>query len=77
MKTTAAYSAAASGGVAGAAVVLVTWALSLAHIEVPGEVAAAMMVLIAPMLHIVALRLGVERPAPDDTAAKPVAATPA
>ena len=51
--------AAASGGVTGAVVVLVSWALSLANITVPAEVAAAAMVIIAPVVHLIAVRLGV------------------
>ena len=50
--------AAASGGVAGAAVVIIAWALSLAHIDMPAEVAAALMVLIAPLLHLIVVRFG-------------------
>lgn len=56
--------AAASGGVAGAAVVIITWGLGLANIVVPAEVAAAMMVLVAPIIHLVAVRLGLESAAP-------------
>lgn len=62
MKNTSVSSAAASGGVTGAAVVLVTWLLSLAHIEVPAEVAASLMVILAPALHLAVVRLGVEPP---------------
>lgn len=51
---------AAAGGAAGASVVIITWALGLMHITVPAEVAAAMMVLAAPLLHLVAVRIGAE-----------------
>ena len=51
---------AAAGGAAGAAVVILTWALGLAHIVVPAEVATAMMVLGTPLLHMLAVRIGAE-----------------
>lgn len=62
--------AAASGGVSGAAVVILAWALSLVHITVPAEVAAALMVVATPLLHLVAVRIGAE-PAVDPHAATP------
>lgn len=73
--------AAASGGVVGAIVVMVTWALSLAHVTVPAEVAAAAMVVLAPIVHLIAVRLGLSpdpAPAPDAPAspAVPVVVTP-
>lgn len=52
--------AAASGGFSGAAVVVLTWALGLAHVAVPPEVAASAMVLLTPIVHLLAMRLGVE-----------------
>ena len=67
--------AAASGGVTGAVVVLVSWALSLANITVPAEVAAAAMVIIAPVVHLIAVRLGVTldpEPVPDPVPAPAV-----
>lgn len=54
--------AAASGGVTGALVVIVAWGLSLAGVTVPAEIAAAFMVVAAPIVHLVAVRLGI----PDD-----------
>lgn len=42
---------AASGGVAGAGVVVLTWALQLLHVRLPPDVAAALMVLAAPVVH--------------------------
>jgi hypothetical protein len=66
--------AAASGGIAGAAVVIVTWGLGLANIVVPAEVAAAMMVIAAPIIHLIAQRLGLEVPAPEPAPANPPAA---
>lgn len=67
--------AAASGGVTGAVVVLISWALSLANITVPAEVAAAAMVIVAPVVHMIAVRLGVTldpEPAPAPTPAPAV-----
>ena len=52
---------AASSGMAGAAVVILTWALGLLHIQVPAEVAAALLVVISPALHFAVVRLGIER----------------
>ncbi len=42
---------AASGGVAGAAVVVLTWVLGLLHVALPPDVAAALMVLATPVVH--------------------------
>jgi hypothetical protein len=70
--------AAASGGVAGAAVVIITWLLSLFHLEVPAEVAAAAMVVLTPIVHLIAVRLNVgdlSEPTPAPTPA-PVPAPP-
>jgi multisubunit Na+/H+ antiporter MnhG subunit len=81
MKSTNVSTAAASGGVAGAAVVIICWALSLAHVVVPAEVAASFMVVTAPVLHLVALRMGVEpapvAPTPTNPPTAPVTAAPA
>jgi len=62
--------AAASGGVTGALVVIVAWGLGLAGVVVPAEIAAAFMVVAAPIVHLVAVRLGI----PDDPAPAPVPA---
>jgi hypothetical protein len=51
---------AAASGVAGATVVIVTWLLGLAHVEVPAEVAAALLVVLTPLLHFSVVRLGIE-----------------
>ena len=47
---------AASGGVAGAAVVVLTWFLGLLHVALPPDVAAALMVLAAPCVHFFVTR---------------------
>jgi hypothetical protein len=62
-KNSTVATAAASGGFSGAAVVVLTWALGVMHVEVPPEVAAAAMVLLSPIVHLLAMRLGVEAPA--------------
>jgi hypothetical protein len=51
---------AASSGVAGATVVIVTWLLGLAHVQVPAEVAGAFLVVLTPVLHFAVVRLGIE-----------------
>jgi hypothetical protein len=51
---------AASSGMAGAVVVILTWALGLVHVEVPAEVAAALLVVVSPVLHFSLMRLGIE-----------------
>jgi hypothetical protein len=51
---------AASSGVAGATVVILTWTLGLLHVQVPAEVAAALLVVLSPVLHFSLVRLGVE-----------------
>ncbi len=51
---------AASSGVAGAVVVILTWTLGLLHVEVPAEVAAALLVVLSPVLHFSLVRLGIE-----------------
>jgi hypothetical protein len=48
--------AAASAGVSGAAIVVISWVLSKWHIEVPGDVSAAAMVLLSPALHYLSVR---------------------
>lgn len=45
-------SATAAGGSAGAAVVVLDWLLPVSH-QMPPDVAAALMVLLAPTLHVV------------------------
>jgi hypothetical protein len=52
---------AASSGVAGAAVVILTWGLGLLHVQVPAEVAAALLVVLSPALHVAVVKLGIER----------------
>lgn len=69
--------AAASGGVAGAATVIICWLISLAHVQVPAEVAASFMVVGAPLLHLVAMWLSpTALKEPTDVAADPIAAKP-
>lgn len=60
--TTTVATANASMGAAGAAVVIVTWALSLVHVPVPAEVAAAGMILLSPLVHFVAARIAAPKP---------------
>ena len=67
-----AATAAASGGAAGALVVLIVWALSLRGVIVPGDVAAALMVLLSVGMHYVGLRIGAA--APETAPAAPVPA---
>ena len=50
--------AAAASGVSGAAVVILVWALSLVRVTVPAEVAASIMVCLAPVIHMIALKMG-------------------
>jgi hypothetical protein len=57
-------SVSAAGGVSGAVVIIMTWALGLEHITVPTEVSAALVMVAAPLLHLVAAFLvGGEPPA--------------
>lgn len=59
MKPTSQATAAASGGVVGAIVTILIWVLSLWHVDVPAEIAAAMMVILTPCLHMFAVWIGV------------------
>jgi hypothetical protein len=54
--------AAASGGFTGAAVVIICFILSKLNIEVPGEVSAAMMVVLTPIVHLWAAKAGITMP---------------
>ena len=45
-------------GYAGAAIVLLTWAASQFHLTVPPEVSAALVMLLTPVVHFAALKLG-------------------
>jgi hypothetical protein len=58
-------SVSAAGGVSGAIVIILTWALSsLGHIPVPTEVSASLVMVAAPLLHLMAGWLaGAEPPA--------------
>jgi hypothetical protein len=47
----------AASGASGAVVVVVIWALSLVHVAVAGEVAAALTVILAPIVHVVRPKL--------------------
>ncbi len=53
---------AASGGAAGAAIVLLQWGMGLFHVPLPADVAGAIMVLLTPMIHYVVARAGVSDP---------------
>jgi hypothetical protein len=57
--------AAASGGAAGAFTVIVCWLVSLAHVQVPAEVAASFMVISAPLLHLISIWLSPKEEEPD------------
>ena len=78
-----ASTAAASGGVAGAAVVILVWLLGLMHVTMPADVAAAVMVVLSAALHAGVLKYMV--PSLDEEIAaaapavvpSPVAASPA
>jgi len=74
-KASAVSTAAASGGVVGAVVVMIVWGLGLAHVTVPAEVAAALMVVLSPIVHLVAQRLGLsDDPPPSDPVPAPTPA---
>jgi hypothetical protein len=60
MQSSSISTAGAAGGASGAAVILLVWGLSLAHVTMPAEVAAAAMMLLTPVIHYTAVRLGVE-----------------
>ena len=52
---------AASGGAVGALTVLIVYILQEAfHVTVPAEVAASLMVILNPIVHIVAIKTGAE-----------------
>lgn len=52
---------AASGGVVGALTVLIVYVLQeFAHVTVPAEVAASLMVILTPIVHAIAVRIGAE-----------------
>lgn len=54
---------AASGGVVGALTILIVYILQeAAHITVPAEVAAALMVVLSPIVHLLAVRMGINIP---------------
>lgn len=50
--------AAASGGAAGAGIVILIWLLGAVHVTVPGEVAASMAVLVTAGVHWASIRWG-------------------
>jgi len=50
--------AAGAGGVAGALGIITVWILSLFHLPVPPEVALAFSVVLTPLVHWAALRMG-------------------
>ena len=51
-------SGAASSGVAGAAVVILQWAMGLFHVPLPADVGAAILVILAPLIHWAITRAG-------------------
>ena len=72
-------SGAASSGAAGSAVVVMVWVLSLFHIPLPSDVAAASVMLIAPLVHLLISRRSGNAPlaTPSSTeAVTPKEATP-
>ena len=50
--------AAASGGVVGSLVIIICYAISFAHVQVPAEISAALMVLLTPVVHVAAVKWG-------------------
>ena len=63
--------ASASGGVVGAIVVVISYFLTFWGIAIPAEIATALMVLLTPVLHMAAVKWGLEDmdPAPTSQAA--------
>jgi len=51
MANTTLSTSAASSGVSGAAVVVMTWLLSMVHVPLPPDVTTAMIVLFTPAVH--------------------------
>ena len=66
--------AAAAGGMTGALAVILIWLASLVHVDVPPEVVAALMVVLTPLLHWLALLMS--RVSDDAPKAPPIAAPP-
>jgi hypothetical protein len=71
----------ASGGLAGAAIVILTWVLSLFHVTLPADVAAALIVMLSAAVHAGVLKWAIDPLTPAQAAADvitgPVAAAPA
>ena len=63
MKPTLSTSA-ASGGVTGALGIILIWGLSLVKVDVPSDVAMAFFVVLAPLVHYAAVRIGAEPTTP-------------
>lgn len=59
MKPTSIATSTASGGLVGALVIVFTWLLSFWEIIVPAEIGVALMVIITPFVHILAVKLRV------------------
>lgn len=59
---------AAAGSTAGGGIVLV-WLLSQFHIDMPSEVALALVAMASPLVHFVAMKIGAEPVAPVPPAA--------
>ena len=66
-------SGAASSGAAGSAVVVMVWVLSLCHVPLPSDVAAALVMLIAPAVHLLVTRRSGSAPPATPAPTTPVA----
>ena len=66
-------SGAASSGAAGSSVVVLVWVLSLFHTPLPSDVAAALVMLIAPVVHLLITRRPANAPPTAQAAAEAVA----
>lgn len=60
LKPTTVSNASASGGAAGALMVVIMWGLSLVNIAVPAEVASSLTVLVTVGIHFVATKFSKE-----------------
>ncbi len=62
----------ASGGLAGAGVVILVWLLSLFHVTMPADVAASFMVVLAGLIHAGVLKWAIDPVPEEPTAMVPV-----
>ena len=60
MQKTSIGTASASTGAAGAAVVVLVWVLGLFKVQLPGDVAAAIVMILSPLVHFAAMKIGIE-----------------